>query len=114
MTGMRRAEALGVKWEDVDLEAGRVALRRKNRKRHRARALTESEACGPSRPLSCSLLPHRELGRPDLALRVAGDVGGVDLERVLPPARVQRQEYFVLALVAQVPALSVFLSFLPW
>ena len=28
MTGMRRGEALGVKWEDIDLEAGRVAVRR--------------------------------------------------------------------------------------
>jgi integrase len=28
MTGMRRGEALGLRWEDVDLEAGRLAVRR--------------------------------------------------------------------------------------
>src|SRR5665647_780991 len=28
MTGMRRGEALGLRWEDVDLEAGRVSVRR--------------------------------------------------------------------------------------
>jgi integrase len=28
MTGMRRGEALGLKWDDVDLEAGRLSVRR--------------------------------------------------------------------------------------
>lgn len=28
MTGMRRGEALGLRWEDVDLEAGRLSVRR--------------------------------------------------------------------------------------
>ena len=28
MTGMRRGEALGLRWEDVDLETGRLAVRR--------------------------------------------------------------------------------------
>ena len=28
MTGLRRGEALGLRWEDVDLEAGRLAVRR--------------------------------------------------------------------------------------
>jgi integrase len=28
MTGMRRGEALGLRWSDVDLEAGRLAVRR--------------------------------------------------------------------------------------
>ena len=28
MTGMRRGEVLGVKWEDIDLEAGRLSVRR--------------------------------------------------------------------------------------
>jgi integrase len=28
MTGLRRGEALGLPWEDVDLEAGRVSARR--------------------------------------------------------------------------------------
>jgi integrase len=28
MTGMRRGEALGLRWGDVDFEAGRLAIRR--------------------------------------------------------------------------------------
>ncbi len=28
MTGMRRGEAIGLRWSDVDLEAGRLAVRR--------------------------------------------------------------------------------------